>query len=102
MVALDDFGTGYSSLYYLKQLPISTLKIDKSFIDDITDTNSESITGQIVSFGKWLGMDVIAEGVEFQVQLDYLKNFGCDKYQGYLFSKPVPEEEFMKLLDKYK
>lgn len=99
MVALDDFGTGYSSLYYLKQLPISTLKIDKTFIDDITDINSKSITGQIINFGKWLGMNVIAEGVEQQVQLDYLKKFGCDKYQGYLFSRPVPEEEFMKLLN---
>ena len=102
MVALDDFGTGYSSLYYLKQLPISTLKIDKAFIDDISDINSKSITGQIIIFGKWLGMNVIAEGVEQQVQLDYLKKFGCDKYQGYLYSKPVPEEEFMKLLNDNK
>lgn len=98
-IALDDFGKGYSSLNYLKQLPISTLKIDKSFIDNISNTSdNKTLTGHIVTIGKSLGMCVIAEGVERQEQLDYLIQHGCNKIQGYLYSKPIPEAEIINLL----
>jgi diguanylate cyclase (GGDEF)-like protein len=97
-IALDDFGKGYSSLSYLKQLPITTMKVDKSFIDYITNDNQDDLIGHIISLGKNMGMDVIAEGVEEQCQLDYLALHECDKIQGYLFCKPLPEEEIMKLL----
>lgn len=99
-IALDDFGKGYSSLSYLKQLPISTLKIDKSFIDDISaDDEDKILTGQIIMIGKSLGMCVIAEGVEKQKQLQYLIQQGCHKIQGYLFGRPIPEEEVIKMLE---
>ncbi len=98
-IALDDFGKGYSSLSYLKQLPISTLKIDKSFIDNISDDgNVNPLIGQIVMMGKSMGMCVIAEGVEREEQLDYLTHNECDKIQGFLFSKPITEKEFTELL----
>ena len=100
-IALDDFGTGYSSLNYLKQLPITTLKIDKSFVDNISLNNeSETLTGHIIAIGKSMGMSVVAEGVEKQEQLDYLIQHGCHKIQGYLFSKPVTEVEIVRLLEK--
>lgn len=99
-IALDDFGKGYSSLSYLKQLPISTLKVDKSFIDNISnESNNNTLTGHIVTIGKSLGMCVIAEGVERQEQLEYLVQNECDKIQGYLYSKPIPEAELIKLLE---
>jgi diguanylate cyclase (GGDEF)-like protein len=97
-IALDDFGKGYSSLNYLKQLPITTLKVDKSFIDYITDTKEDDFVSHIISIGKYLGMCVVAEGVEVQNQLDYLIRYDCDKIQGFLFCKPVPEEDIIKLL----
>ncbi|NLD49536.1 MAG: EAL domain-containing protein, partial [Clostridiaceae bacterium] len=98
-IALDDFGQGYSSLSYLKQLPINTLKIDKSFIDSIDSENcNDSITGTIVMIGLKLGLTVIAEGVENQEQLEYLKKHKCHKVQGFLFSKPLPEEAAVNLL----
>ena len=97
-IALDDFGKGYSSLNYLKQLPITTMKVDKSFIDYITSDNQEDLIGHIISIGKNMGMNVIAEGVEEQCQLDYLATHECDKIQGYLFCKPLPEESVMMLL----
>lgn len=98
-IALDDFGKGYSSLNYLKQLPIHTLKIDKSFIDDITDKDCDTITGHIVTIGKSMGMCIVAEGVERQEQQEYLIQHECDKIQGYLFSKPVSEEEVLHRLE---
>lgn len=95
-IALDDFGKGYSSLSYLAQLPITTLKIDKSFIDIITagdgaSAHSKALTGQIVMLGRSMGMAVVAEGVETREQLDYLMHYQCDIIQGYLLSKPLPE-----------
>ncbi len=97
-IALDDFGRGYSSLSYLKQLPINTLKIDKSFIDSIhSDKSSENITGTIVSIGRKMGMTILAEGVEKQEQLQYLTKHKCHKIQGFLISKPVPPDEAIKL-----
>jgi len=97
-IALDDFGKGYSSLSYLKQLPISTLKIDKSFIDNISIESDNNLTGHIITLGKSMRMRVIAEGVEKQGQLDYLVQHECDEIQGYLYSKPIPEAEIIKLL----
>ncbi|MBP7071885.1 MAG: bifunctional diguanylate cyclase/phosphodiesterase [Clostridia bacterium] len=98
-IALDDFGKGYSSLNYLKQLPISTLKIDKSFIDTIeSDSKHKSLTNLIVKLGRIMGLSVVAEGVETKEQLDYLTRYRCDKVQGYLFSKPVPEEKVIEAI----
>jgi len=98
-IALDDFGKGYSSLNYLKQLPISTLKIDKSFIDTIeSDKKHKSLTDLIVKLGRTMGLSVVAEGVETKEQLDYLTKHKCDKVQGYLFSKPVPEEKVIEAI----
>lgn len=93
-IALDDFGKGYSSLSYLHQLPISVLKIDKIFIDGIRDASQDNtITGNIVRIGKKLGLEVIAEGVETEEQFDYLALQQCDRIQGWLFSKALPESE---------
>ncbi len=98
-IALDDFGKGYSSLNYLKQLPISTLKIDKSFIDTIGSAGKhKSLTNLMVRIGKTMGLSVVAEGVETQEQLDYLVKHKCDKYQGYLFSKPLTADKVIEIL----
>ena len=93
-LAIDDFGTGYSSLVYLKQLPIDMLKIDKEFIDDLTrDPDDEAITTTIITMAHSLGLNVIAEGVESQVQLDFLRKHGCDEIQGYWLSPPLDDEQ---------
>lgn len=98
-IALDDFGKGYSSLSYLRQLPISTLKIDKCFIDDVTkDQESGTITQHIIKLGRSMGLSVIAEGVEMHDQMESLREFECDKIQGYLFSKPLPKNEAERIL----
>lgn len=93
-LSLDDFGTGYSSLTYLKLFPISTLKIDRSFVKDIeTDPDDASICDITVLLAHKLGMKVIAEGVETEAQLKYLLSIGCEKIQGYLISKPLPADQ---------
>ena len=98
-VSLDDFGTGYSSLNYLRQLPIDTLKIDKSFVRDITaNSKEEAIAKTVISLAHKLNLTVVAEGVETWEQLLFLKKEGCDKVQGYLFSKPLPAEDIEKIL----
>ncbi len=98
-LAIDDFGTGYSSLAYLKRFPVDVLKIDKSFIDDIPHLQDDmEITATIIAMGHTLGFKVLAEGVETQEQLAFLREKGCDAYQGYLTSKPVPAEDFAELL----
>lgn len=98
-LAIDDFGTGYSSLAYLKKFPVDVLKIDKSFIDNIPyDQNDVEITSSIISMGHILGFKVLAEGVETPEQLAFLKEKGCNIYQGYIKSKPLPAEEFAQLL----
>lgn len=100
-LAIDDFGTGYSSLAYLKRFPIDKLKIDKSFIDDIPQSQEDGkIVATIIDMGHTLGFNVLAEGVETQEQLEFLKAKGCDKYQGYLKSRPIPADEFADLLRK--
>ncbi|MDP1592678.1 MAG: EAL domain-containing protein [Gallionella sp.] len=98
-LSMDDFGTGYSSLAYLKQLPLDQLKIDQSFVRDITtDPNDAVMVKTIIGMAHNFRLDVIAEGVETEGQLAFLKQHGCRAFQGYLFSKPVPIDEFEKLL----
>jgi diguanylate cyclase (GGDEF)-like protein/PAS domain S-box-containing protein len=98
-LAIDDFGTGYSSLAYLKRFPLDVLKIDKSFIDDIPSLQDDmEITATIVAMGHILGFKVLAEGVETLEQLAFLREKGCDTYQGFIKSKPLPAEEFARLL----
>ncbi len=100
-ISIDDFGTGYSSLSYLKRFPINTLKVDRSFVKDIgISLDSETIVSVIITMAHTLNLKVIAEGVETVDQLAFLKAHKCDMLQGYLFSKPVPAEEFEALLKK--
>ncbi|HEY9018154.1 EAL domain-containing protein [Thiomicrospira sp.] len=93
--SMDDFGTGYSSLAYLKQLPLSQIKIDQSFIRDLVDDQMDAVMVQaIMSLGQKFNMSVIAEGVENQQQFDILRSYKCEFFQGYLFSRPVPIDHF--------
>ena len=99
LVSVDDFGTGYSSMSYLRRFPIDQLKIDRSFLSEITARSDDaSIVGAIVSLAHNLRLKVVAEGVETVAQLDLLKTLGCDQYQGYQFSPPVPAAEFESLM----
>ncbi len=97
--SLDDFGTGYSSLSYLTQLPLDQLKIDQSFVRNISLKLSDAVIAQtIIGMAQNLGIEVIAEGVETEAQREFLEQHGCWRYQGYLFSKPVPIGKFEALL----
>ena len=99
-IALDDFGTGYSSLNYLTELPLDTLKIDKTFIDNIDQEKEKSLlTGTIIEVGRRLGLSIVAEGVETESQFKYLTRKRCERIQGYFFSQPLPAHEVMKLID---
>jgi EAL domain-containing protein (putative c-di-GMP-specific phosphodiesterase class I) len=99
--AIDDFGTGYSSLSYLTKLPVDQLKIDQSFVRGIqTSQESREIIKAIISIAKTLQLSVIAEGVEVQEQLDFLRNQGCDEIQGYFYSKPISIKDFRPWVNK--
>tara|TARA_R110002049_G_scaffold52872_26_gene148322 strand:- start:16276 stop:18594 length:2319 start_codon:yes stop_codon:yes gene_type:complete len=96
MIAIDDFGTGYSSLNYLKRFPVSSIKIDQSFVNDIhVDMDDKAIVDAVIGLGHSLNLEVVAEGVEEVEQLDYLREKGCDFIQGYLYSKPLPADTFV-------
>ena len=98
-LSIDDFGTGYSSLAYLKRFPIDELKIDQGFVRDIpNDSNDNQIAIAIIGMAHGLGLKVMAEGVETEVQRDFLMKNGCDAFQGYLFSRPLPVEEFTRFV----
>jgi EAL domain-containing protein (putative c-di-GMP-specific phosphodiesterase class I) len=98
-LSIDNFGVGASSLTYLKQLPLDQIKINRSFVRDIaTDPNEAVMVQAIIDMTQNLCLDVIAEGVETEEQLSFLKAQGCAAYQGYFFSKPVPIEQFEELL----
>lgn len=89
-LAIDDFGTGYSSLAYLKRFPVHKLKVDQSFVRDLCDDKEDAaIVSAIIGLSRNLGLDTLAEGVETDAQLGILTNYGCRKFQGYYFSKPI-------------
>ena len=100
-VAIDDFGTGYSSLQYLQGLPLDSLKIDKSFIDTIgKDTATSSVTSHIIEMAKTLNLIIVAEGIETQEELDYLRAREVDLGQGWFFAKAMPADEFIAYCDR--
>lgn len=99
-VSIDDFGTGYSSLTMLRQISVDTLKMDKSFLNDVIQERDKKMLDHIVGMAKDLSIQVLAEGVENTSQRDYLKDIGCNSVQGFLYDKPLPEDEFEKRLNK--
>ncbi len=100
-LSVDDFGTGYSSLSYLEQFPLDELKIDRSFVSVIQATRDDApIVTAIIAMAHGLGLRVVAEGVETELQLAFLRDRACDEYQGYLFSKPVAADDFALLLTR--
>ena len=102
-IALDDFGTGYSSLVYLKRFPIDTIKIDRSFISEITTSADDvEIVKAIITMGQSLNRRVAAEGVETAEQLAILRGFGCDEFQGYLVCPPLPADKIAPIIEKKK
>ena len=98
-LAIDDFGTGYSSLAYLKRFPVDKLKVDQSFVRDIPDSRAGmEITAAVVGLGRALNLEVLAEGVETEIQLAHLRRLGCDTAQGYLLARPMPAAEIVDLV----
>lgn len=102
-VLIDDFGSGYSSLNMLMNMTVSTLKLDMGFVRSVgSDERTNCVVNSIVRMAKWLEMGVVAEGVETQTHIDYLRSIGCDRVQGYYFSRPVPKDDFMRLIERYR
>ena len=100
-LTLDDYGTGYSSLSYLSQFPLDILKIDKSFINQMeTNNKGLALTQTIIAIAHNLSLEVVAEGVETEQQLNLLRKLSCEYVQGYFFSKPIPASEITSLLEK--
>ncbi len=99
-IALDDFGTGYSSLAYLRDLPIDQLKIDKNFIRELTTTAEHPLVESMIAIGRHMKLTVVAEGVETESQRDKLTKMGCDHFQGFLFCRPLPEQDFLAWLNR--
>jgi diguanylate cyclase (GGDEF)-like protein len=100
-LSIDDFGTGYSSLAYLNRFPIDVVKIDRSFIRDVPDSQSDAqITSAVIALGHNLGLEVVAEGAETQAHIDFLRNEGCDEVQGYFFSRPLPASDMRTFLSR--
>jgi len=100
-ISMDDFGTGYSSLSMLRKLPVDELKIDKSFVDQMFDDDAaQKMVQNIIAIGKNFGMHLIAEGVETKEQKELLTAFGCDRFQGYYFAKPLPKDELLKFFNE--
>jgi EAL domain-containing protein (putative c-di-GMP-specific phosphodiesterase class I) len=101
MLSVDDFGTGYSSFSYLTRFPINILKIDQSFVCDLPGKKSAiTIVSAIANMAKSLGLKTVAEGVETREQAEFLTRLGCDQLQGYFYSRPVPADDFARLLEK--
>jgi len=99
-LSIDDFGTGYSSLSYLRNCPVNTVKIDKSFVSNLPDYSNEALCNAILAMAKALDLNVVAEGIETEYQKDFLRDAGCNMSQGYLFAKPLPKEEFIAFYKK--
>ena len=101
-LAVDDFGTGHTTFHYLKHFPLDTLKIDKSFTQGIaSDTKDAAITQALLVMAHRLHLNVVAEGVETEAQMSFLGNHRCDEVQGYLFSRPLPADELLHVLEQY-
>ena len=98
-ISIDDFGTGYSSMSYLRDLPLTRLKIDRTFIKDIPENDDGVIAKTMIQLAHNLNLEVLAEGVETQAQLDFLSTNHCDAYQGYFFGRPMPVSEFEARLE---
>jgi EAL domain-containing protein (putative c-di-GMP-specific phosphodiesterase class I) len=98
-LAVDDFGTGYASIMYLKRFPFNTLKIDKAFVSDATESSDgAALVAAIISMAKGLSLEIVGEGVETQAQLEFLRSHGCHNYQGYLISRPSDPAAFERLI----
>ncbi|MCB1623364.1 MAG: EAL domain-containing protein [Pseudomonadales bacterium] len=99
-LAIDDFGTGYSSLSYIRQFPLDSLKIDRSFVLNLhNDADDAAICAAIIAMAKKLGLKIVAEGIELEQQRQFLHSAGCDEGQGYLFARPMPAQELQRLIE---